>query len=582
MKNKLLIIADSVILSISSVILSTAKNLSLALSILFIASCAIKDDIPYPIVEGNIEAMEVEGQCDANGNSSTQATISKTNRTVTLYVDDTVNKEKVRITKLKVSNDAIYTLTDKTVCNNAAKFPNKGFESLSELTLSTDTRLNFSEPVEFCLSTYQDYLWTVTVEQIIKREVVVENQVGEAVVDPISRQVVIYVTETQPLNKVKVSKFNIGGQHGTVVPNPADYETYDFSGPTKFLVSHGWENLSQQWTVYVYQKRDDVSLKATVFPMAVKAYMNGTVVGGKQPTIEYREKGNAAWTTLSAFAIDVQGTKYTAELTGLQPGTEYEYRITVDNKTGAEYAFTTAPAVALPNGSLDDWHQTGRLWNPWKQGADDDKFWDTGNRGATTVGESNSVPTTETSTGSGMAAQLQSKWIVLKFAAGNIFTGEYLRTVGTNGELSFGRPFNSFPTKLRFQYKYNCSKINRVGIKDEADEYYTQMNKMKGQPDTANVYIALADWDEPLIIKTRPSERQLFDRNDPHIIAFAELLQGKTVENWTQVDLTLKYRYKNRTPKYILIVASSSKYGDFFTGGDESLLCIDNFELLYE
>ena len=69
-----------------------------------ITACDIKNDIPYPIVDGAIEAMEVEGQCDAEGNPTTQATINKKERTVKLYVDDTVNKQEIRITKLIVSN----------------------------------------------------------------------------------------------------------------------------------------------------------------------------------------------------------------------------------------------------------------------------------------------------------------------------------------------------------------------------------------------------------------------------------------------------------------------------------------------
>jgi hypothetical protein len=33
---------------------------------------------------------------------------------------------------------------------------------------------------------------------------------------------------------------------------------------------------------------------------------------------------------------------------------------------------------------------------------------------------------------------------------------------------------------------------------------------------------------------------------------------------------------------YIILVASSSKYGDYFTGGDGSVMYIDDFELVYD
>ena len=54
------------------------------------------------------------------------------------------------------------------------------------------------------------------------------------------------------------------------------------------------------------------------------------------------------------------------------------------------------------------------------------------------------------------------------------------------------------------------------------------------------------------------------------------------MEKWTTETLTLDYRHTDRTPKYIVIVASSSKYGDYFIGGDETLLQLDNIRLLYE
>ena len=66
-------------------------------------------------------------------------------------------------------------------------------------------------------------------------------------------------------------------------------------------------------------------------------------------------------------------------------------------------------------------------------------FWDTGNKGATTLGSSNTIPTGDTSNGTGKAAKLESRFVgvagIGKFAAGNIFAGSYVRTDGTNGVL---------------------------------------------------------------------------------------------------------------------------------------------------
>ena len=539
--------------------------------ILAIASCAIENDIPYPIVDGSILDITVEGQCAAEGSSSSQATIDKNSYSVKLYVDDTVDLRNLRITKLTVSNDATL-LIDSTVCNNYAKFPTVGFGSLDEIPISSDTRVDFSNTVKMTLRTYQDYDWKITVEQIVKRSVVMENQIGNAIIDAINRNVIVYVSKDQRLDQIKVTTFDLGGEHGTVYPDPTAETYYDFSQPRTFYVSQGWEETSLIWTVYVYQTEESASGEVSVFTRATSATLSGSVQSGKEPVIEYKKTTDSDWTTQLSSSIEISGTNYTTLLQQLTPGTEYECRVSVDGTIVGSQNFSTAPATLLTDGSFDNWNQDGKLWNPWPTGGT--SFWDTGNKGAVTISDSNSIPTDETCNGSGLAASLESKYLVLKFAAGNIFTGSYVKTVGTNGVLSFGRPFTSFPSKLRINYKYTSATIDKVG--EDALSY------LKGRPDSCHIYIALTDWDEPREIRTRPSERQLFDKTDSKIIAYAELVQGSSTSTYQQKDLVLDYRYTNRTPKYIVVVATASKYGDYFTGGVGSKLWLDNFELIYE
>ena len=540
-----------------------------ALGCLLVSACTIRNDIPYPIVEGAIEAIEVEGQCDADGNATTKATISKNDRKATLYVDDTVDLSNLRITRLTVSNEAKIR-PDSLHSKDAGRFPTVGFESADALT-DANTRIDFRTPATFTLRTYQDYEWKVSVTQVINRDVRLEGQTS-MVADPVNCVAVVYVAADQPLNAVKVESFKLGGPHGKVYPDPTG-QIYDFTTEREFLVTHGWEEASHKWKVNVYhQVEGNTSAALTAFAMSTQARLTGEVQNGKQPVVEYKKAGEAAWTALPETEVVVAGTSYAATLKGLTPGADYECRMSVDGNVMGEQAFTTAAALPLTDASFDNWHQVEKLWNPWTAGGT--AFWDTGNRGATTVGDSNSVPTSDdTCNGSGMAAVLESKWIVLKFAAGNIFTGDYVKTVGTNGVLNFGRPFESFPSKLRVNYKYTCMTIDKVG--DEAYGY------LKGRPDSCHIYIALTDWDQPREIRTRPSERQLFDKEDTHIIAYGELIRGESVPVWTRADIELNYRAYRR-PKYILVVASSSKYGDFFTGGVGSKMWVDNFELIYD
>ncbi len=544
----------------------------LALTAGILTSCAIENDIPYPIIEASIESMTVEGQRGADQNTFTAATINKSARTVTLYVNDGVDISHLQILSLKTTTGAELVVDDPNVCEDYSKFPASGFASLDSIPLSANTRVNFSQPVTFTLRTYQDYQWKVTVNQIIQRDIEIDGMT-DYVIDTTTRTVIIYVDPETDRTNLNVKKLNLGGEYGRVSPDPTLQK--DYSKPSTFNVSCSWEEYSYEWTVYVYPDSGESSSSSTeAFAMTTRATVNGKVQSGKTPVVEYRKESETSWITVPSANVNVSSNTFSATLTGLSASTTYKYRINVDGSIGSEQSFTTATATPLENGSFDEWSSeaaaNGTLWQPWSTSS----FWDTGNRGATTIADSNSVPTSETCNGSGKAASLETKWVVMKLASGNIFTGSYVRTDGTNGVLSFGREFKSFPSKLRINYKYTSATIDKIG--EDALEY------LKGRPDSCHIYIALTDWNQPLEIRTRPSERQLFDKNDSHVIAYAEYISGNSDSQYQQKDLVLNYRYTNRTPKYILIVASASKYGDYFTGGVGSKLLVDNFELIYD
>ena len=544
----------------------------LALTACILTSCAIENDIPYPIIEASIESMTVEGQRGADQNTFTAATINKSARTVTLYVNDGVDISRLQILSLKTTAGAELVVDDPNVCEDYSKFPTSGFASLDSIPLSSNTHVNFSQPVTFTLRTYQDYQWKVTVNQIIQRDIEIDGMT-DYVIDTTTRTVIIYVDPETDRTNLNVKKLNLGGEYGRVSPDPTLQK--DYSKPSTFNVSYSWEEYSYEWTVYVYPDSGESSSSSTeAFAMTTRATVNGKIQSGKTPVVEYRKESETSWITVPSANVNVSSNTFSATLTGLSASTTYKYRINVDGSIGSEQSFTTATATPLENGSFDEWSSeaaaNGTLWQPWSTSS----FWDTGNRGATTIADSNSVPTSETCNGSGKAASLETKWVVMKLASGNIFTGSYVRTDGTNGVLSFGREFKSFPSKLRINYKYTSATIDKIG--EDALEY------LKGRPDSCHIYIALADWNQPLEIRTRPSERQLFDKNDSHVIAYAEYISGNSDSQYQQKDLVLNYRYTNRTPKYILIVASASKYGDYFTGGVGSKLLVDNFELIYD
>lgn len=538
------------------------------LGLTILASCAIENDIPYPIKEASIESIEVEGQRGAEENVFTAATINKTARTATLYVNDSVDITKLKITRLKITADA-ELIPDSAACVNYAKFPNTGFASLDSIPTSSNTRMDFSSPVNFTLRTYQDYIWKVTVNQIVQRDIEVEGLV-RTVIDENSRNVIIYVGSDQDLTNLNVTKLNLGGEYGKVSPDPTSIK--DYSSPVKFNVQRSWEEYSYEWTVFVYNDdSESTGGSADVFPMTTKAILKGSIQSGKKPEIEYAKQSESSWKSVPSSDISVSGTSFTATLSGLSASTTYKYRVSVDGTAGSEQTFTTVAAVALENGKLENWSQDGKVWYP--NASDADPFWGTGNPGAANFIGNLTEPTDESI--SGKAALLETKNAIIKLGAGNLFTGDF-QLDGLNGLLHFGRPFSSFPTALRLYYKYTSTTINMIG------DNVGDLASMKGEPDICHIYIALSDKSEPYEIRNNPDKRQLFDKDDANIIAYGEFSSNQSTSSYKQIEIPLEYRYTNRTPKYIIIVASSSKYGDYYIGGVGSKLWLDEMELVYE
>ena len=535
----------------------------------FMASCAIENDIPYPIKEASIESIEVEGQRGAEENVFTAATINKTARTATLYVNDSVDITKLKITRLKITADA-ELIPDSAACVNYAKFPNTGFASLDSIPTSSNTRMDFSSPVNFTLRTYQDYIWKVTVNQIVEREIDVVGMTDDYVLDANSRRVIIYVGSDQDLSNIQINKLNLGGEYGSVKPDPTT--VHDFTTSQTFYAARHGEDVWQEWKVFVYQTDEGGSGgSADVFPMTTKAILKGSIQSGKTPEIEYAKQSESSWNSVPSSDISVSGTSFTATLSGLSASTTYKYRVSVDGTTGSEQTFTTVAAVALENGKLENWSQDGKVWYP--NASDADPFWGTGNPGAANFIGNLTEPTDESI--SGKAALLETKNAIIKLGAGNLFTGDF-QLDGLNGLLHFGREFSSFPTALRLYYKYTSTTINMIG------DNVGDLASMKGEPDICHIYIALSDKSEPYEIRNNPDKRQLFDKDDANIIAYGEFSSNQSTSSYKQIEIPLEYRYTNRTPKYIIIVASSSKYGDYYIGGVGSKLWLDEMELVYE
>ena len=141
----------------------------------------------------------------------------------------------------------------------------------------------------------------------------------------------------------------LGGSVGVVVPDPTTIT--NFSRPQTFEVTRF--GVTEIWKVTILHSDEESVPTGNSFPMVHQIRVSGTVQVGKTPMIEYKEKSASDWQTLSESSITVEGTTYTAFITGLKANTTYVYRTTVDGVVGNEEECTTASEVALTNGSFD-------------------------------------------------------------------------------------------------------------------------------------------------------------------------------------------------------------------------------------
>ena len=310
---------------------------------------------------------------------------------------------------------------------------------------------------------------------------------------------------------------------------------------------------------------------------ARRATLLGSVVKetSEPLSFQFREAGTDSWTSVPASR---SGMTLSAQLTDLTPGTTYEYQAMAGTQASVKTAtFTTEAATALPNSSFENW-QTLSSSAMVMYGPGEEMFWDSGNHGSATLNKNVTSPD-ETYKHSGRySVKLQSQFVGVlsfgKFAAGNLFAGQYLRTDGTDGVLSFGRPFTSRPSKLKGYIKYTPGTV----------DYSSTSDLPTGATDIGNIYIAIGDWSEPIEIRTK--DKKLFDKNDEKIIAYGEkeltsITQGAD-GGLLEFEIPLDYRSLDRIPSYIVIVASASKYGDYFTVSTGSTMWIDDLELIYE
>ncbi len=282
------------------------------------------------------------------------------------------------------------------------------------------------------------------------------------------------------------------------------------------------------------------------------------------------------WTKVDNLSFDESNKTFSARLLNLTPGTTYYYR-TYSNDFVSEdiKSFTTEQETQVPYLNFDIWFKSGKSWYV---GEDmNSKIWDSGNEGANTVSAKNpTAPDAETKVnveGNQNSAYLETKVVFGVMAAGNLYTGDFIQAVvdlqNPGAQLDFGIPYTARPTTLTGYYKYQPVNINYAK---------TPYENLKGKLDSCYIYVALFDWTSPFHVNTQTGT--FVDMSKA--IALGELKDSRTMNDFEKFTIDIKYRDRTKIPTYILIVATASKYGDYFTGGEGSKLWIDEFELGFE
>lgn len=317
--------------------------------------------------------------------------------------------------------------------------------------------------------------------------------------------------------------------------------------------------------------------------------------------VRYRTLPDGGWSQVAARPGE--GDVWTADCEGINANTEYEYQLLIDSQSvNASLTSTTGDGSQIYNSGFEIWTGTSPLL-PYTD--DSDQWWDTGNHGSSTLRKNVTTDSADVrpySPGT-KSAMLQSQFVSLvvgKFAAGNMFIGKYLGTSGTNGVIGFGKPFEYTyrPKSLRFWYKGTVGTVDyagggvKTGDRDVAQFYVLLCSNITGPHivDTRyeDTFMKLDELQsgQSTTISYCPSPNGVNSSNtasDGHVVAYAVWENQQSYDDWTMIELTLKYNseYEAEVPTYLMLTASSSKYGDYFAGSTSSVMYLDDVEFVY-
>lgn len=282
-------------------------------------------------------------------------------------------------------------------------------------------------------------------------------------------------------------------------------------------------------------------------------------------TFQYREVGKTDWIIIDEqqIAIDEPNKSFSTTL-DMYLARKYEVQAVSANDAGKVIPFATVRPAEPTNMSFDEWWLDGKTWFPYAQGGAKD--WDSGNGGLTSAfagKDPNTVPEYVKVVKGTAVKQVSVDAPAVGFAAGNLFTGYFKFDLGAaiGGNMTamvhFGRPYAARPIQMKGYYSYTPVIINTGKAHD-------------GEMDQCNIYIILEKWGSG--VTERPKT--------PITIGKGDFRTSESNEEYKEFVVDITYE-SNEMPDHVIIVATSSIYGEQFIGGKGSTLYVDELELIY-
>lgn len=375
-----------------------------------------------------------------------------------------------------------------------------------------------------------------------------------------------------------------------------NYKIADAGSMGGVTVSVDDEKQTYTFNIEVSRKSSTALQANPVAPWSTFADLSGAITAKtasfdvSKMTLQYKKSSDADWTEIASSALASAATdSYSYRLKNLQPATEYVYRLSYnDGATSVnsnEVNFTTESQMQIENAGFENWYKDGKSWIPGTSGSN---YWASSNPGSTSMGEKYNVTTQATDffhSGTS-SAKLASQYVVIKLAAASLFTGKFLGLIGTNGaKLDWGVPFTSRPSALKGYLSYTTAAITRGTKPTNVGAYDKNAN------DACQIFCALLT--EQLHVGGNASttdngvkyeeSTKINWENDKRVIAYGQITRDENTPagTWENFSIPLTYHTLTEQPKYMLIVCSSNKWGDYFYGSDKAVLYVDDFSFEY-